>query len=81
VFPNGGIAVDHNGFVYVLDQNNNRIQKFDSNGTFVNKWDLSGGVADVPVTGIPIEKSGVAVGSGGAIYTTFGNDRIQIFSQ
>ncbi len=81
MFPNGGIAVDPNGFVYVLDQNNNRIQKFNSNGTFVNKWDLSGGVGHVPVTGIPIEKSGVAVGSGGAIYTTFGNDRIQIFPQ
>ena len=24
----GGIAVDEHGFVYVADQNNNRIQKF-----------------------------------------------------
>ena len=81
MLPNGGIAADSDGFVYVLDQNNNRIQKFNSNGTFVNKWDLSGGVGDLPVTGIPIEKSGVVVGSGGTIYTTFGNDRIQFFSQ
>lgn len=36
------IAVDSEGFVYVADCNNDRIQKFDSNGTFIAKWGQSG---------------------------------------
>ena len=32
------ISVDSSGNVYVADLNNNRIQKFDSNGTFITKW-------------------------------------------
>ena len=31
----GGIAVDASGNVYVTDQNNNLVQKFDSNGAFI----------------------------------------------
>lgn len=34
-----GIAVDSSGYVYVMDRLNNRMQKFDSNGNFVTKWD------------------------------------------
>jgi len=30
-----GIAIDNLGYVYVLDQSNNRFQKFDANGQFV----------------------------------------------
>jgi DNA-binding beta-propeller fold protein YncE len=33
-----GAAVDAEGNVYVADRNNDRIQKFDSNGTFVAAW-------------------------------------------
>ena len=36
----GGIAVDpyEKGSVYVADSDNDRIQKFDSNGNFITKW-------------------------------------------
>jgi DNA-binding beta-propeller fold protein YncE len=33
-----GIAVDSNGNVYVADSGNNRIQKFNSTGIFLDKW-------------------------------------------
>jgi DNA-binding beta-propeller fold protein YncE len=33
-----GIATDPLGNVYVADSGNNRIQKFDGNGTFIAKW-------------------------------------------
>ncbi|HYA84904.1 MAG TPA: hypothetical protein VEH06_15875 [Candidatus Bathyarchaeia archaeon] len=32
------VAVDHMGNVYVADYGNNRIQKFNSNGTFITTW-------------------------------------------
>ena len=36
-----GIGVDLQNNVYVADQNNNRIQKFNSNGNFITKWGSS----------------------------------------
>jgi DNA-binding beta-propeller fold protein YncE len=33
-----GIDLDANGNVYVADRENNRIQKFDANGTFISLW-------------------------------------------
>ncbi|MCP5017469.1 MAG: 6-bladed beta-propeller, partial [Ketobacter sp.] len=33
-----GIAVDGSGNVYVVDFENHRIQKFDSEGDFLTKW-------------------------------------------
>jgi DNA-binding beta-propeller fold protein YncE len=32
-----GLDVDNNGYVYVIDRHNNRIQKFDNNGKFITK--------------------------------------------
>ena len=39
-----GIAVDGSGFVYVSDYNNERVQKFNGSGSYVDDWD--GGSAD-----------------------------------
>jgi len=33
-----GVAVDSEGNVYVCDSENNRVQKFDANGTFITLW-------------------------------------------
>ena len=33
-----GVAVDSSGNVYVADTDNDRIQKFSSNGNFINMW-------------------------------------------
>lgn len=37
-----GIAIDSEDNIYVADQTNNRIQKFDSNGNFITKWGSDG---------------------------------------
>ena len=34
----GGVAVDLNGFIYVVDTGNNRIQKFTNAGVFVSAF-------------------------------------------
>jgi DNA-binding beta-propeller fold protein YncE len=39
------IAIDSDGYVYVADAGNDRIQKFDSNGKFVSKIQLPKGMA------------------------------------
>ena len=40
--PHYEIAVDSDGYMYVSDKDNDRIQKFDSNGTFVTMWSTKG---------------------------------------
>ena len=74
-FP-AGMALDPSGNVYVADSDNDRIQKFDSNGGFITKWGIYGsddGQFDRP--------SGVAVGSSGNVYVVDAdNDRIQKFN-
>ena len=37
-----GIAIDHNGFIYVADTWNHRIQKFTEDGKFVKMWGYFG---------------------------------------
>ena len=61
------------GNVYVSDRSNNRIQKFDSSGTFITKWG-SYGTGD----GQFRYPSGVAEDSSGNVYVADeGNHRIQ----
>ena len=61
--------------MYVVDTLNNRIQKFNSNGTFITKWG-SKGTADGQFN-FP---DGIAVDSSGNVYVADdGNNRIQKF--
>ncbi len=46
----GGLAIDSSGAVYVADTANQRVQKFDNQGQFVAKWDLSSYFKNVPDT-------------------------------
>ncbi|MEW5802555.1 MAG: MopE-related protein [bacterium] len=70
-----GVAVDGGGNVYVADSYNDRIQKFDRNGTFLATWGSFGsehGQFNYP--------SGIAVDGNGNVYVTdIGNNRIQKF--
>ena len=45
-----GVAVDTSGNVYVADSGNNRIQKFDSNGTYITQWGVGDGKWPVSCT-------------------------------
>jgi len=37
-----GIAVDNDGYIYVTDTGNNRVQKFDNTGAFIKEWGTYG---------------------------------------
>lgn len=60
-----GVTIDSSRNVYVTDSGNNRVQKFDSNGSFITKWGSVGtgnGQFDRP--------QGVAVDSSGNVYVS-----------
>jgi DNA-binding beta-propeller fold protein YncE len=71
-----GITTDADGNVYVADTDNNRVQKFTSNGAFITKWGSRGagaGQFDFPFD--------VATDAAGNVYVAdFGNDRVQRFN-
>jgi DNA-binding beta-propeller fold protein YncE len=74
-FPEG-VAVDGVGNVYVVDSDNDRVQKFSSTGTFLTNWGTLGtgnGQFDSP--------NGVAVDAVGNVYISDPlNHRVQKFS-
>ena len=72
-----GIVIDPKGYVFVVDSDNDRIQKFTSNGTFIGQWGTPGsgpGHFNNPL-GITINYV-----SGNVYVTDTGNDRIQKFT-
>ncbi len=70
-----GIAVDSSGNIYVSDTGNNRIQIFNSSGTYVSQFGSSG-TGNGQFSG----PRGIAVDSSGNIYVAdTGNHRIQKF--
>ncbi len=70
------MAVDTAGNVYVADTNNNRIQKFSTEGAYLTQWG-SAGSADGEFS----TPHGVAVDGKGNVYVAdTGNNRIQKFS-
>ena len=70
-----GVAIDSDGNVYIVDSNNDRIQKFDSTGAFLISWGSSGS-ADGEFS----NPSRIEVDSAGNMYVTdTGNNRVQVF--
>jgi DNA-binding beta-propeller fold protein YncE len=71
------LSVDSAGNVYVGDfGENNRVQKFDSNGNFVTKWGTPGSG-----DGQFIDPIALTVDSAGNVYIVDqGNSRIEVFA-
>jgi len=44
------LVVDNQGRVYVTDRDNQRIEVFDSNGTFLTQWTGTGGISGLAIT-------------------------------
>lgn len=70
------VAVDRSSNVYVVDQHNHRVEKFDSNGRFLLTWGVQGsgpGQFNYPF--------GIAIDSHGGVYVSdMNNERVQKFS-
>lgn len=79
-----GIAIAPNGYIYIADSGNNRIQYFTNTGTYLGSWGTYGAAADSssPAAGGTFnEPWGVAVGPDGSVYVTdTWNNRVQKFS-
>jgi type IV pilus assembly protein PilY1 len=64
------IDVDSSGNVYVADQNNGRVQKFDENGTYIAKYTLQSGT----------DAYGVALDSSNNVYAVNSSGVVEKFS-
>ena len=54
-----GIATDNTGNVYVLDNENDQVKKFTTNGTFVKEWDIQRTkMSDLVITDIATDNTG-----------------------
>jgi predicted membrane-bound mannosyltransferase/DNA-binding beta-propeller fold protein YncE len=74
-----GIAIGPDGSIYVTDTWNHRVQKFDSNGTFLTEWGYFG-TAETP-DGFWGPR-GIAVNQDGRVFVTdTGNKRIVVFDE
>ena len=70
-----GIATDNAGNVYVLDDENDRVKKFTTNGTFVKEWDVQRTKASELVL------TGIATDNAGNVYVIdHGDDKVKKFT-
>ncbi len=83
--PNGfvrptGIAIDAQSNIYVVDGGNHRIQRFDSDGKFLDMWGSQGSAdGQFVFRAQPAHFGAVAVDSRGKVYVTDYNARVQVF--
>ena len=77
-----GLAVDADGYVYVADTWNHRVQKFTAEGEFVTMWGAYGTTEEATDSpGLFWGPRDVAIGPEGTIYVSdTGNKRIQVFT-
>ncbi len=70
-----GLALDRHGRIYVTELLNDRVQRFNLDGTFVSQWGGTGSGA-----GQLIRPEAVAIDTSGNVYVTdSGNNRVQKF--
>ena len=77
-----GVAIDHDGNIFVADKINNRIQELDRHGRFVRRWGAFGGNGtpglDRGQFNVPYN---IAITPDGHVFVSdVGNNRIQEFS-
>jgi len=71
-----GVAVDSSGSIFVVDRLNNRVVKYDANGTYLTQWG-STGAGDGQFN----DPRGIAISPTGTVWVTdLGNGRIQEFT-
>lgn len=71
-----GIALDHDGNIYIADTDNHSVQKFDKDGKFIARW----GSEPSSEEGQFYYPRGLATGPDGSVYVSdSGNNRIQKF--
>ncbi len=71
------VAVDREGFVYVTDPGNHRVQKFTRDGTFVLQWGSQG-----PGPGEFVKPTGIAIGPNDTLYVSdYFTDTVQQFTR